>query len=138
MPAKRASTDLLKFDEAEEMFIVDDLDGHGEFLEPSKALTPIKHEESVATIGPGAGLTVTGGSAQPLNAPETTWIDQPDIYAQAVEEEAKFDDVTGILDEERREREALRLAAELNPFPPTGLDSPKARVSKKGARKKKR
>ncbi|CAG7853305.1 SubName: Full=Uncharacterized protein {ECO:0000313/EMBL:CCA74636.1} [Serendipita indica DSM 11827] len=75
MPAKRANTDLLKFDEADEMFMADDLD----------------HEERAATIGPGAwasssghgftlmtdsGLTMTGTAAQPLNTTEATWIDQ--------------------------------------------------------------
>ena len=151
MPAKRVSTDLLKFDEEEEMFMVDDLDIHGEPSDPPKVFTPIKHEESTATIGVGAqgnssgagftlmtdsGMTITGAPTQSSNA-ETTWIDQPDVYAQAVEEESKFDDVSGILDEERKERETLQLAAEPRPPSPLSLDS-KGKMAKKVPRKKKR
>jgi hypothetical protein len=159
VPTKRSSaggstSDLLKFDEEDEIFVVDDLDGDRlavADIELEKAEDPatirerrivapidgtLTRDGSVRTIGPGvwtaqggfdyplltdSGMTVMPPSALPDTSAETTntptetrpadegtWVAQPDLYTQAVEEDARFDDVTGILDEERAEREALQ------------------------------
>ncbi len=122
MPTKRSSVsaDLLKFDEEDEMFMVDGL----EETTPAKDLEGdpgMKKEGSLATIGPGigirypltgmtdSGMTVIGPSTSHSTShtgEEGTWVEQKDVYAQAVEEDARFDDVTKVLDEEREERKA--------------------------------
>ncbi|KAG8793154.1 hypothetical protein FRC16_011122, partial [Serendipita sp. 398] len=140
LPTKRnsATADLLKFDEEEEMFIVDDLDvaAEAQIGSPQETFTAIpavdstlKKDESVATIAPGtwsvpgsvayprmtdSGMTITGssrpraGSQTPGSTDDPSWVEQTDVYVQAVEEDARFHDVTGILDEEREERENMQ------------------------------
>ncbi|KAG8843134.1 hypothetical protein FRC20_004058, partial [Serendipita sp. 405] len=140
LPTKRnsATADLLKFDEEEEMFIVDDLDvaAEAQVGSPQETFTAIpavdstlKKDESVATIAPGtwsvpgsvayprmtdSGMTITGssrpraGSQTPGSTDDPSWVEQTDVYVQAVEEDARFHDVTGILDEEREERENMQ------------------------------
>jgi len=130
MPTKRANNpaDLLKFDEEDEMFVVDGLEDGGA-LEGTTNLGAVeedgsRREGSLATIGPGIGIhyplsgTVDGGSTKVGISPavlsagppgeEGTWVEQAEVYAQAVEEDARFDDVMKVLEEEREERRALR------------------------------
>lgn len=165
LPSKRSSVggsgDMLKFDEEDELFVVDDLEGDklavadielekaqdpaaiGESANTVAGDTELTREGSVRTIGPGV-WTVQGGFSYPLltdsgmtvmahppaanattdsssipsdakAADEGTWVAQPDLYTQAVEEDARFDDVTGILDEERAERDALQAGSVSKP-----------------------
>jgi hypothetical protein len=136
--AKRSSAtgDLLKFDEEEEMFMVDDLEVVGEASSTSPSGNAMKKEASEATINPitwsvesgtiyprmtDSGMTI-GASTQATStststgattpggttAEDGTWVAQPEVYDQAVEEDARYDDVTRILEEEREERNRLQ------------------------------
>ncbi|KAG8824209.1 hypothetical protein FRC19_002278 [Serendipita sp. 401] len=171
LPTKRnsATADLLKFDEEEEMFIVDDLDvaAEAQVGSPQETFTAIpavdstlKKDESVATIAPGtwsvpgsvayprmtdSGMTITGssrpraGSQTPGSTDDPSWVEQTDVYVQAVEEDARFHDVTGILDEEREERENMQQKmGQMSTSSPIAPDVPKARSGKKGVGRKKR
>ena len=67
--------------------------------------------DSGMTVGPPANTTSTPtGAATPggTTAEDGTWVAQPEVYDQAVEEDARYDDVTRILEEEREERKRLQ------------------------------
>lgn len=166
LPSKRSSgggsgPDLLKFNEEDELFVVDDLEDDklavadielekaqdpaaiGESAATVAGDTGLTREGSVRTIGPGiwsvqsgfsyplltdSGMTIMGhpsvenAAVDSSNTPsdakaadEGTWVAQPDLYTQAVEEDARFDDVTRILDEERAERDALQVGSVSKP-----------------------
>ncbi|KAG8830050.1 hypothetical protein FRC17_005551 [Serendipita sp. 399] len=171
LPTKRnsATPDLLKFDEEEEMFIVDDLDVpiEGAGASPKEPLastsvpdSTLRKEESVTTIAPGiwlspgsvayprmtdSGMTIIGpqrsraGSQTPGSTEDPSWVEQTDVYAQAVEEDVRFHDVTRILDEEREEREHLqRKMGQMSTTAPSTPDMSKSRSGKKGSSRKKK
>jgi hypothetical protein len=157
MPTKRssASADLLKFDEEEEMFMVDGLEETGGTEGARDPTSPsTRREGSLATIGAGiglrypltsmtdSGLTVigpaTGATLAGTPGEEGTWVEQPEVYAQAVEEDARFDDVTKVLEEEREERRARYGAAAVPASMSSSIVSESGKGKKKGGKKKKR
>jgi hypothetical protein len=65
--------------------------------------------DSGMTVGPPANATSTGAATPgSTTAEDGTWVAQPEVYDQAVEEDARYDDVTRILEEEREERKRLQ------------------------------
>jgi hypothetical protein len=119
MPTKQssASADLLKFDEEEEIFMVDGLEDTGRTegaTDPASLDT--RREDSLATIGaviglrypltsmkdsgltvivPAPGATLTGNLGEERSRGE-----QQEVYA-------RFDDVSKVLEKEREERRAI-------------------------------
>ncbi|PVF93762.1 hypothetical protein CPB86DRAFT_741952 [Serendipita vermifera] len=160
MPTKRTSTtgELLKFDEAEEMFMVDGFEVENASDDVSappgeSAHQAIRTEGSSATIGPNvneiryplmtdSGMTIVSPKAvRGAVGDEGTWVTQQEEYKQAIEEDNKFDDVTGILEEERAERQALQgsvteITRTSTPAADSvrGTDSPKAKSKRKNKR----
>jgi hypothetical protein len=67
-----------------------------------------------------------------------TWVEQPEVYAQAVEEDAWFDDVTKVLEEEREEQRAIYGAAAVPASMSSSIVSESGKGKRKGGMKKKR
>jgi hypothetical protein len=142
-------------DEEEEMFMVDGLEELGGTEgagDPSSLGT--HREGSFATIGAGiglrypltsmtdSGLTVigpaTGAALTGTPGEEGTWVELPEVYAQAVEEDARFDDVTKVPEEEREERRAIYGAGALPASMTSSVVSEAGKGKRKGGKKKKR
>jgi len=166
MKRTSATGDLLKFDEEEEMFMVDDLEVAGDASNTSPSGNAMKKDASEATINPitwsvesgtiyprmtDSGMTVgppanatstSTGAATPgsTTAEDGTWVAQPEVYDQAVEEDARYDDVTRILEEEREERKRLqaRMGALAGDAAKDGGVKGKSPGKKSSARRKKK
>jgi hypothetical protein len=158
LPTKRssASADLLKFDEEDEMFMVDGLEEASAIEGGVKGLGGAgdlgsRREGSLATLGPGIGIRYplagmtdsglavidpqTGGA---FAGEEGTWVEQPEVYAQAVEEDARFDDVTKVLEEEREERRAIHGAGAIPASMSSSMVSESGKGKRKGGKKRRR
>lgn len=157
-----ATGDLLKFDEEEEMFMVDDLEVAGEASRTSPSRNTMKKDASEATINPitwsvesgtiyprmtDSGMTIgpstistpaSTGVVTPggTTAEDGAWVAQPEVYDQAVEEDARYDDVTRILEEEREERK--RMQARMGALVGDGGVKGKSPGKKSAARRKKK
>jgi hypothetical protein len=97
------------------------------------------------TIGPSTQATSTPtstGAATPggTTTEDGTWVAQPEVYDQAVEEDARYDDVTRILEEEREERRRLqaRMGALVGDAWKDGGVKGKSGEKKSAARRKKK
>lgn len=151
LPTKRPNStpDMPKFDEEEEMFIVDGLDIAEGLTNTLNPPNQTKREASEATIKPVAWNTESSGiyprmtdssttilgSSTSRGTEDGTWVAQNEVYAQAVEDDIKFEDVTGILDEEREER--MRIQARMGVKEGEIIKAKRGKKVSAGKRKKK-